>query len=538
MAVAPYFQKAAAGAADILAGISPSEVTALVQELAIGISFDSTAANTFEGRCTLDLLVNLLSRLFPTIALLPTGRQTAGLADELAAQAQRINPNIELLQDASVNAYVAVGQNTPPLRGIPSVYAGSDGWIAKIASSAPVGVGNSHNPFGAGAAACFAAANAFRTVFAAHLQNGAPDQEFALSLIDLDPGARVPRNDCALPQDLGECAIVGLGAIGNATVWALAKMEDLRGQLELIDHDVIDDTNPQRYVLTDPTCEGRSKVELAATHLGNTRLALHSHQLSWAGYLGQQENWVLPLVAVAVDTPDDRCAIQGSLPRVALNAWTQPADLGISRHLWTNDQACLACLYTPIGQRKSEDTLVAEAIHFAGDIMELRTMLYHDTPLDEQWITRIEGLLSAPAGTLQPFAGKSLRHLYRRGICGGVIFSLTGQQSPTRVEVPMAFQSALAGILLGAEMALYHSLPDFGSRPVITRIDLLRPLAHTLSEPERKHEGCICGDPDYQAAYAAKYPPHDSKPHQDQPEDNAQTDDEGDTQPVVAFPQD
>jgi len=45
-------------------------------------------------------------------------------------------------------------------------------------------VGDSGNPFGAGAAACFAAANVFRHVFAEQLTGGGPDRQLAVSMLN------------------------------------------------------------------------------------------------------------------------------------------------------------------------------------------------------------------------------------------------------------------------------------------------------------------------------------------------------------------
>jgi hypothetical protein len=72
----------------------------------------------------------------------------------------------------------------------------------------------------------------------------------------------------------------------------------------------------------------------------------------------------------------------------------------------------------------------------------------------------------------------------------------------------MAFQSALAGIMLAAEIVKFAG----GARPaenaVSTKIDLLRSLGGILSQPEAKHPSgrCLCQDGDYLRAYKEKYP--------------------------------
>jgi hypothetical protein len=70
----------------------------------------------------------------------------------------------------------------------------------------------------------------------------------------------------------------------------------------------------------------------------------------------------------------------------------------------------------------------------------------------------------------------------------------------------MAFQSALAGILLAAGLVGEGAgLRVRTGRKVV--IDLLRPLGTDLLVPTAKHPGgyCLCQDPDYQAAFRAKH---------------------------------
>src|SRR5271169_2892783 len=83
-----------------------------------------------------------------------------------------------------VTACVVIGKTTPATstRG-PLFFIGSDGWRTKLSSERPVGSGESGNPLGAGAAACFAAANVFRAVFRDQIVGGDPDAEIDLNLL-------------------------------------------------------------------------------------------------------------------------------------------------------------------------------------------------------------------------------------------------------------------------------------------------------------------------------------------------------------------
>lgn len=207
---------------------------------------------------------------------------------------------------------------------------GSQGWAAKLSRTDPVGSGSSLLPFGAGAASCFAAANVFRTIFASQLTGAELDENIDLSL-------------CTYNK-IGEMHLVGLGAIGHGSLWALARQSGLSGRLHVVDHEAIELSNLQRYVLAGQAEVGLSKAALATNALRSTALEVEAHPMKWAEYVARRGDWVFDRVGVALDTAADRLAVQGALPRWIANAWTQEQDLGISRHGFDGGQACLCCM--------------------------------------------------------------------------------------------------------------------------------------------------------------------------------------------------
>lgn len=514
MALANFFDKAALGAAQILQGVDHATFTAKVESHLVGIAFDKAACDSPEARTTLELCVNLLSRLYPRLAIEASGEDGEGLTDELIGQARAINPVIDIQREVEgVTACLVVG-DTPLSCSVPVVYLGSDGWIAHLSSRVPCKSGASCNPFGAGAAACFGVANIFRLLFGDSLPCALPDEEFSLSLLDFDPTASTPLNPVIGPMDLGETHLVGLGAIGNGAMWALSRVPGLSGNLHLIDHEAVDLSNLQRYVLTTQKSVQQPKVELAIEAFKNSSrasLQVHPHAQRWGDYLRTRGDWNIEGIAVALDTARDRMTLQAALPRWIVNAWTQAGDLGVSRHEFRGEQACLMCLYLPEGKQKDEDELIAEAIGLPQAKMEVRQLLHTGQPVGSAWIERIAGARGVPVEPLLPFADKSLREFHTGAICGGLMMKLGGSSNgEARAEVPMAFQSTLSGILLAGELVaragkLRPQLPL-----VATRIDLLRPLPHSpyLSQPHSKHRSgrCICQDADYIGRYEAKYP--------------------------------
>ena len=244
MALGNFFGKNALAAHQILGGMTPETFEGVLGAHVVGIVFDDAAAAAREGRAAASLAVNLAARLYPRLALASLG-SAGGPADPLLAEltdlARSINPSIELVHvPGAATVAVVIGETPFPGAGC-TIYAGSRGWNAMISPERPRGSGDTLNPFGAGAAACFAVANVFRFVFQAHLPEPDPDSEFTLSLYDYRRGG-AGEGGPGLGTDtvnLGETILAGVGAIGNAAVWALARVPGVRGLLHLVDPQVV-----------------------------------------------------------------------------------------------------------------------------------------------------------------------------------------------------------------------------------------------------------------------------------------------------------
>lgn len=503
MARANFFDRAATAASQVLNGFDLASFEAVLGNHVVGVAFDGAAAMSTEGRAALDLTVRLAARLYPNLAILPLEASAADMAAMLCNLARSINPEIGLSKARDgITRCVVVGDTAAGLDA-PCFYAGSQGWIAKLSMTEPVGSGASANPFGAGAAACLAAANVFRTVFADQLTDGGPDADLTLSTFDFGRTAHDPDFG---PVDVGETHLVGLGAVGNGAVWALARLPGMTGDLHLVDHEDADLSNLQRYVMTGQDGVDQPKVEIAAEALARTSLRVVPHRLPWDGYVQQRGDWRLDRVVVALDTAKDRLAVQGTLPRRILNAWTGPDDLGVSRHGFADGKACLACLYLPSGKVEDEDVRVARELGIPEAFMQVRILLATGAPVDGAFVATVAERLGVPFDALQPFVGQPLRTFYGRALCGGLVFRLTGGARGDRATVPMAFQSALAGIMLAAE--LVKDAGGMAAAPtVVTRLNLTRPLAQYLHDPRAPDRSgrCLCCDTDFVGTYRRKY---------------------------------
>jgi hypothetical protein len=228
--------------------------------------------------------------------------------------------------------------------------------------------------------------------------------------------------------------------------------------------------------------------------------------MKWSDYVGGRHKRNFERVAVALDNAADRIGLQASLPKWIVNAWTQELDLGISRHEFGDGKACLACLYMPTGAIKSEDEKVAEELKLPDAKQQIRDLLQTNQGVPEDFVQRVATAFAVPFAQLQPFVGQPLRAFHQKTICGGMMISLTGSPNAGTAVVPMAFQSALAGIGLAADLVKHASgLPVPPSTS--TRMNLLRPLASILADPHARDATgrCICRDKDFLEAYRRKY---------------------------------
>lgn len=501
MALANFFEKTSLAASQILQGYNKADFEKKLNAVTIEIAFDGDAVSSPEGIFTLDLTTRLLARLYPNLYINALDSSAKNQKEKLEELSKSINPDISLTENAHF-ASIVVG-NSPVSREGLIFYIGSNEWVVSFSQNNPVRSGNSSNPFGAGAAACFSTANLFRAIFKDQLVNGDLDDSFSLSLINFQkPNSEESFSLANVPIDFDETFLVGLGAIGNGALWALAKLNNTKGSIHIIDPEKLDISNLQRYVLATQDDVNEDKIRLCSRY-GVSDL-FSPYKGTWAEFLTNRQNWNLPLIALAVDSAEDRIAVQSSLPNIILNAWTQSSDLGISRHCNFLEQPCVACLYPPKTGLQSKSQLIAGALGLPDKETLIREIIYNNSPLDENWIKEIAEAKGVPFKELESFIGMPISVFYTKALCGGIITTNNHNQ---QMETPMAFQSALAGILLASELVLQVCGLRKNNIEMMTRINLLKPLAEYLNEPLAKNQNatCICSDEDFKMAYNIKY---------------------------------
>jgi len=513
MAIADYFQRSAMAASQVLNDFDYDGFVRVLNRHRIGLVLDGSAAKSAEGKATADLAVRLFARFYPKIAIIAADTGANAEAHTLRQLAVSINPAISITETLEgVTHCIVVGKTAQKLKkkGGRVIYVGSSNWTVKQSLVKPVGSGATKNPFAAGVAACLGAANLFRIVFAKQLPSAVLDGDVKLSLLTLkkDDGKKGPAYKA---PNVGHVFLAGAGAIGNGAIWALSR-SSAKGELTMVEPQSIELSNLQRYVMTIRDDVEKSKAALAGKWMSGARgVKVIPQNKTWNDF-AHLSDWHFERVLVALDTAEGRIAVQASLPKWVANAWTLDSGIGVSRHHFTGTSACLACIYLPNGTVTSEDVLVASALGFQTiaphpDIMDIRRRLDLGVPCERAFLDRIASNKNIAIEKLLPFENRPLRDLYQQGVCGGQIIGIDVDGREVRAEVPMAFQSAMAGILLAAELVLdVEGLRDVDF-PAVTRLDLHRPLpdlpsAHRLKDKDGR---CLCQDPDYIKVYGDKY---------------------------------
>jgi hypothetical protein len=486
MALAPFFDRIY-GAVGMHLSVSRKSLSTKLRSTMVGIKCGPNL--TANERFIAELTTNLTARLYPTLSITGQDRDVKRWK-QLAVD---INPRIEFAPHAPGKTCICVGSISTP----GAIYPSASGWAARVGHGGPMN-GGPENPYSAGAAAALACSELFRRVFL----HGDAERDLSISLLDF--GSDAGRDLDLIPESIGEVLFVGLGAVGNAAIWALARDKKTRGTLSLVDDEVITLSNLQRYVLAKFEDVSKVKVELAAKVMRNSSLDTLAYQSTLEDFTPPL-GWIQPpTTCISVDNVNGRRVAQALLPKLVINGWTGEGALGASWHEFGRDAACLACLYQPHGQDLSATQQAARAL---GLSEERATLLWVTRkPLSEEELMAAATALGVKVSVLKPWKEKPLGELYTDVVCGAVPLNIG---AAGRVEVvPLAHQSVLAGILMAAEL-LKRSQPALASlaqsESLISWDDVLRPAPKNWKKPRPRENGCICGDTVYQSVYRSKW---------------------------------
>lgn len=509
MALASYFSKDVLAFSQVLKKATNDDFESILNSNIVEIAFDNSIKDG-EGSVSLDLAISLLSRLYPKIKISDLTNENQEIVEKLTEKASAINSSIEITQETPTISLVigSTKLDNDNLRKI--IYVGSDRWIAKLSTENPVGSGNSNLPFAAGASVCIGVSNVFRFIFNKLIDDCEFDNDVKLSLINLTQTDEFEKND--IDQiDIDKIILVGFGAIGNGFVWALSNTPNIKGRFTIIDHEKIELSNLQRYCLAEEKHIGMSKVNIAENLFRDTEIELNTFESKWAEYLNLNGNWKNELVCVGVDSAKDRIAIQSSLPKTILNAYTENNLIGITRHSNFVESACLSCGFIPEQKVKDYSLIVADNLKIPSQERLIREYLYNNIPVDRKIIELVAKANSVEIKELLQYEGQNINIFYSTVVCGGYLLSKSNSNGEAiDIEAPLAFQSALAGILLASELII--SKLELRSTEFKNHTQLyplfpikrdINPNNHTMERD--KTSRCICDDEDFKKAYVNKW---------------------------------
>jgi hypothetical protein len=486
MALAPFFDRIY-GAVGAHLAVSRRSLTASLESTVVGVECGAPLSGN--DKFISEMIVNLVARLYPTLAI--SGHPES--IELLKPFALEINPNIQFAPEAPAETTICIGPSTA--RG--ALYPSASGWVARLAHNGPAPSGPT-NPYSSAAAASLACGELFRRIFL----RSEPEGDFSLSLLDFGSETGEQLELDAAP--LGRVLFVGVGAIGNAAIWTLARDTEISGTLILIDHELLSLSNLQRYVLGRYVDVSKSKVLLAAEHLSVSKITTATI-LSSIEEFAPPEGWEQPpTTCVSVDNIVGRRVVQGLLPETVINGWTGEASLGASWHQLGRDVACLACLYQPHSQGSSATQQAARAL----GLSEERAALLWVTraPLSNEERKHAAKQLGIKPSALNDWKTRPLPDIYTDVVCGAVPIDI---QAVGRIEVvPLAHQSVLAGSLMAAELIkrTQSSLRKLSQpEPLVVWDNILKPPPKSWVRPRPREAGCICTDSVYQQLYREKW---------------------------------
>lgn len=487
MTLAPFFDRIYSALGGHLS-VSRDDLATSLKDITVGLKCSETLSqNDF---WIAELAINLFARLYPRVAIEASQAHT----ERFRSIALAINPEIEFVEKAPAKLTIGVGAVTSA-----ELRPGASGWVARLNHANYFGSGPA-NPYSAAAAATFAAAELFRRIFLP----ATAKQDFEISLLDFNRSTGIDHE--LPPSSVGEVLFVAVGAVGNSALWTLSRDARRMGKLTLIDNEKLELSNLQRYVLgnLDDAKKETEKVLIGRRELSGTQFEIEMFAGKLEKYADEKHGISTPTICISVDNIATRRSAQALLPKLLINGWTGDQALGASWHVFSRDAACLACLYQPHGQGVSQTEQAARALGLSPDRAAL--LWVTRLPLSDEDIASAANKLGVSREALTAWRGKPLGDLYTDVVCGAVPINLP---VANRVEtVPLAHQSALAGILMAAELVKRTNpeLNDMSQKePLVSWDNILSQPPSIWTKPMAREKGCICGDKDYRSCYEVKW---------------------------------
>lgn len=400
-----------------------------------------------------------------------------------------------------------------------SIYVGSSGWSIYISTKEPCKWNTSKNKI----SAIYAGALAVGEVFKEFVNKVVPEIETIEKISHLEYDLvthgkdKQPVTFPKLPEfiDIESTLLAGCGAVGQAICYCLSKSGKLIGEIELVDHDVMDPSNEQRYLFgfeenrINPKTKGPMlKVDVAQSILKESGLSLRIQSLAMQyeilAILGTSDHRKKNVIA-ALDKVRPRLLLQASLPKTLWNVWTDTEknmlSYGIGKHSIDGPYECLACEYFPKITDISEIELIASRTGFGVEQVKKRIET-NNIVTSEDVVTISQNRKLSPTETAQlnKVIGKTFNDLIH-GNCGIFQLNVNEENAPT----PAPHVPVLAAVQLTTQFILSKIGQSDATIKSVGEFNALRWPDNNSIFVKLKRNDCICSDSDYVKVFKEKW---------------------------------
>ncbi len=318
-----------------------------------------------------------------------------------------------------------------------------------------------------------------------------------------------PVNIPRLPSNLDlNLTLIGCGGVGQAIAFALNQFR-LRGKIILIDPDIIDESNRQRYLLAFDETIGAQKTIFLSQFLINKNKLLTILEFLWnyeTAISIYDSLFDMEDVIISVDNKRTRINLQAALPRTIWNLWTDTGEktlrYGIGKHSFKNEYQCLACAYYPEGEIPNQMELNASVLGISQEEINKR-MEKNDliTEKDLEYFLNNFILQTKQINKIKSLIGQPFNNIFH-GECG--IFNFKPgekHESTTAPHIP-----ALAGTY-GVIQYVLSKLNISNGKIVasVGEFDALSYPSESCLMKKNRNSNCICGDTIYQSVFKEKW---------------------------------
>jgi ThiF family protein/E2/UBC family protein C len=482
------------------------------------------AAPLSQAQACFSFAVNLLARLHPVIqdleVVVPPHVPLAARIPRW--QAVTLDAHLRLLIEAldpplrwrvidrefrpSEVSLVVGSPETERSQGATHVYFGSEGWCAEISPRGPVPVGVPINSIGAYAAACLGVAEVWKLLVYPHraLFPGIPiiplDAPLRISAFTYRSGDGEPNPELARALALGKLTIIGLGAGGGATAFALASLPAVTGDVNLIDPDAVEESNLNRYVFADAhdAREKHPKTLVVGEFLRMLPvLRVREFRKPFRDVTSELTVGDYRYVAAAVHSREARREIQYETPMVL---WDAGATGDGEFRIWRMALGLTECMFCkhPPGAEDPERQKAEQLARLLGldGAAWLRKIGGNELFLPEE----IAALRVPESSAVRlPFPGQRYGD-WEAEECGRLLLPAADD------EVPVPFAPVMAGVLLAGEIVKEHLFPEARLDSRYWNTLTGRFLRHGRPHRRTPAPSCVfCHDPAYVDQYRRRW---------------------------------